>query len=480
MPRPNGNPCFESIDCCQEISIMLEFFRIIHSFSWYGINVHRTSPSSKLLTFLILLYGGMLVYASLMPFDFTGGAGRLPLGHSVFSYWPFNPRARISGSDFLSNLVLYTPWGFLLATRSLFRGRSRLWSLCSAVLACSLLSMGVEFLQSLTISRTPSASDWLLNTMSGLTGAVVGVFRGTTLWEQSYEWLRQRWRNRPLDIGTLTVMALLAADALSPFLPTILLSQVWRNIKRSHFSLTEGIAQHPWHWWLITRVLVYLTLTFLLVAWNRDESGRRRWLKGMFQAMAFALALELVKPMIVSRAVNLANVATSAAGAAFAAVIGPRFVDRLSQQQKLNISLLALLSYLLYLAWTPFDFTLDPDQLRKKIPSLTQLLPLYHYAMGATLNHLRLFVQNIALSGLLICLLRVRFAWFDKSRFRLPAAITVGALLAILLEGGQLFLPTRTPSMTDIYCFMFGSFLGAILAPTATMETPTESGSPHD
>jgi VanZ family protein len=258
-------------------------------------------------------------------------------------------------------------------------------------------------------------------------------------------------------------MGLLTADALTPFLPTIQLSQVWGSLKRSHFSILEGLSLHPWHWWLTTRLLVYMVLTFLLAVWNRSATRDRRWGKALLLTTLFAVSLEFVKPMIVSRSINLANIAISVLGIILAILIGPRLADRLSRRRKLDAAIVALLVYLFYLAWTPFSFVWNEDLFRQKLPAPIELLPFYHYAMGSTLNHARLFVQSVAVQGILVYLLRMRFEWFEHNRFRLALALMLVVMLGLLQEGGQMFLPTRVPSMTDIYCFMIGGALGSML-----------------
>lgn len=421
------------------------------------------SQPRKPLTALVLIYGALLLYASLMPYDFTGvGDWRRLWRGEFWNHWPFNPRARISGSDVVSNLVLYAPLGLLLATRGRFSRLGAPTVFLFSTVFCSFLSLGVETLQGLTLSRTPSAADWLLNTLSGMTGALCGTLRGKTVWERVHSSLVNRWRERPLDILTLMVAGLLAADALSPFLPTILLSQVWRNLKNAHFDLLAGLAQHPWHWWLVTRILVYLMLTCLLAAWGGGSNRLRSWWRAALLATALAVGLELLKPLIVSRTLNLANVATSAVGVLAAFGVGPLLLPRLASRRKLELGLLALLAYGFYLAWTPFNFVLDGELLRQKLPRPVELLPFYHYAMGASLNHARLFVQTIALTGILVYLLRVRFPELDDNRRRrLILAVLLTGLIGILQEGGQMLLPRRTPSMTDVYCFMIGGALGA-------------------
>ena len=417
----------------------------------------------RLLTILGVLYGVMLVYASLMPFDFVAGEHIGYEIHCFWGYWPFNPTARISGSDVVSNLALYIPLGWLIAVRCRL-GHVRVYlALTIAVLACSTVSACVELAQVTMLSRISSASDWLLNTISGFVGATAGAVCGKGLWVSGIRWLRKCWDSRPVDIATLALMGLLAADALAPYIPTILLKQVWHSLKISHFDIGGGLALHPWHWWVVTRGLVYAVLTMLLAAWGRQKPGLKRWIQAATVAAGFALSLELVKPMIVSRTINVANVLTSWSGCLVAVLIGAFFAGRMVKDRKLEIGIAALLTYVFYLWWKPFDFVWNPEMFRKEIPSPIQLLPLYHYAMGAKLNHARLFVQSVFLQGLLVYLLRVRFGRLEDARSRIALAAVFAGALGLLLEGGQIFLPSRTPSMTDIYCFVLGGVLGACI-----------------
>ncbi len=420
-------------------------------------------PAQKHLTAITLVYGGLLLYASLMPYDFTATLNLQQLWHSAWNHWPFTLQARISGSDLLSNLLLYIPLGFLLATRSCCGYASRFRSFSLAILVCCLLSFGIELLQGLTVSRTISASDWLLNSISGLLGAAAGARYGATLWTDAGLWVVRRWQKHPLDILTLALTGLLAADNLAPFTPTIQRSQVWRSIKGSHFTLLEGFALHPWHWWLVTKLMLYALLTLLFASWNGAKGHELKWPRAILLALFLAFSLEIAKLLIASRNFNIANLACSTAGATLAVLLGPALMERLSYRRKLTLALFVLGGYLLYHAWTPFNFIWNPALLRQQLPSPIELLPFYHYAMGARLDHIRLFIQDIGLAGGFIYLLRLRCNWFETSRFKLPLAMTAAFILGIMQEGGQLFLPSRTSAMSDIYCFLIGGSLAAIL-----------------
>lgn len=201
-------------------------------------------PMDKKPLLLLLLYTALLVYASLMPFDFSLDQDFAYQIHLFFSAWPFNIHARVSGSDVASNLFLYLPLGGLTALTCQIAGLPRKKTLVISVLVCSLTSLTVEITQIFLISRIASASDWLINSISGFIGATGGVVCCKELWFIFNDYLRQLWHRRPLNILTIIFMSLLAADAWAPFLPTIRLSQVWRNLKRSHFDIFAGLALH--------------------------------------------------------------------------------------------------------------------------------------------------------------------------------------------------------------------------------------------
>lgn len=439
----------------------------------------------RVLTVLSLLYSGMLVYASLMPFDLQPASLTVPDLRDLWRGWPLDMDARISGSDLVSNLALYIPLGWMATVRFLLnrRGARPLLSLLAAALLCSFLSACIECLQLVSAFRTASAADWLLNTVSGAAGAALAATGGTRLWAGGNRWLRTRWYAHPLDVASLTLVGLITADALAPYLPTILLKEVWQSLKHSHFSLASGMAEHPWHWWLLTRVLVYSVLVMMLSAWGgRHRTGhklKRLFLAGAAAAM-LALVLEVSKLMIASRVFNTGNVATSWAGCCLGVMAGWGLEGRITARRKVEWSIAALLAYVLYLAWSPFQFTWESERFRSLWPSPVELLPFYHYAMGSELNHARLFIQSVFFQGLLVYLLRIRFGWFEHSPMGVVLAALAVGTLGLLQEAGQFFLPSRTPSATDIYCFALGGALGAWIRRPPTHGLPLDGKPPCD
>jgi len=406
-------------------------------------------------------YAVLLIYASLMPFDFSFGNGWSVQYRFFWSYWPFNLGARISGSDVLSNLVLYTPLGWMITVRLRLSNFNSVLSLTASGIICSLISIFVEILQMVTVSRVASASDWLLNTVSGITGGFLGLARGGTLWVSGIEWLKNKWLKKPAAIAVLILAGLMAADALSPFMPTILLKQVGRNLRRSLFSLDLGFAVHPWHWWLLKVELVYGCLTLLFSSCLENKFRFLRLAQAVFVGCVFCLSLEVGKLFIVSRSFNIANVVSGWLGCVGGLGIGLLSGKR-ENIEKLNWGIGLILLYIFYLGWFPFDFNWRIEQIPDRLPSPLKLLPLYDYVMGGSLDHARLFVQSIFLPAMLVYLLKIRFGWFKQDGYGVWAAAFFCAVLGILQEGGQLFLASRYPSATDVYCFAAGGGLGAV------------------
>jgi len=417
------------------------------------------NDKNPILAVFALSYFLLLVYASLMPYDFIFTIDFKSALNRACNHWPINPHARISGSDIVSNLILYIPLGFLIAAQ--LNNKWTSWFKCCffSLMFCSLTSLAVETIQAATISRTASLTDWLTNSISGFIGSYIGARYGQWSWNKFCDWINTRRQKSPLDIFTLIFAALIAADALAPFLPTLLLSQIWHSIKRSKFNIIDGFSQHPWHWWLVNHVFIYMVLTILVIHWGDQHKRQQSRLNAAIICFLFAATLELGKLFIASRSMNLSNLLANGFGILLAIIILNFWRTKLQPNLKLDMGVLALVVYILYLGWTPFEFQFNLVTLTKQLPTGIEMLPFYHYAMGASLNHVRLFLQTVLLSGTLIYFLRIRHPQLDKYQLKFGLILLLTCILGILQEGGQLFLPTRTPSMTDIYCYMIGGVL---------------------
>ena len=110
--------------------------------------------------------------------------------------------------------------------------------------------------------------------------------------------------------------------------------------------------------------------------------------------------------------------------------------------------LTAWLAVLMFMEWQPFDFAFDLSQAASRLRNVT-LLPFLDYYGGDYLATLDDFVHKLLLFvplGAALAPPPPAQAGSRAGLFRWLAAIAA----AIVLELGQLFLPTRYASLTDV------------------------------
>jgi VanZ family protein len=127
---------------------------------------------SRLVRYLAVAYVLLVIYASLYPF----GSWR-PLAASPFAFllepWP----RHYTAADVAVNVIGYLPLG-LLATLSALAWTPSRWAALIATLLGTLLSLGMETLQSYLPQRVPSNLDLLSNGLGALVGAVIAATAG--------------------------------------------------------------------------------------------------------------------------------------------------------------------------------------------------------------------------------------------------------------------------------------------------------------
>ena len=136
---------------------------------------------------LAVLYSGLIVYASLYPFADWRNQDIAPwfflLAPPAY-YW--------TGFDVAMNVVGYVPMGGLLALSGL-RTQWLKHPVWVALVACAVLSMGMEILQSYLPVRVPSREDFMLNFLGAVVGAVLTL--RLERWGAIDRWsrIRARW-----------------------------------------------------------------------------------------------------------------------------------------------------------------------------------------------------------------------------------------------------------------------------------------------
>ncbi|MDM4767989.1 VanZ family protein [Pelomonas sp. SE-A7] len=189
-------------------------------------------------TWLALIYGLLVVHASLYPFGpWTWPTGVTPswlIGLPWPRYWgPF---------DVWVNVLGYLPMGLLTFAAVVRSGGSRRAGLLLAIAGLSALSYLMESLQYFLPSRAPSLADWLLNSLGALLGGLLGGllhhFGGLQRW---HGW-RERWFLQPSE-GALALLALWPVGLLFPAPLPLGLGQLLPRLRELSESLLAGT---PW------------------------------------------------------------------------------------------------------------------------------------------------------------------------------------------------------------------------------------------
>lgn len=194
------------------------------------------------LTWLTLLYGALVAYASLYPFGPWERPAGLPWREMLNLPWP----RYWSLFDVWANALGYVPWGFLAVAAVWRQGGGWGAGLMAAVVAPSALAYGLEVLQFGLPTRVPSLADWALNTAGAALGALLGAASAQAGWLARWA----HWRDSFFLSGTAGGLTLLALWPLGLVFPPPLPLAQGQWVPGALQTLREWGAEVPWGAWL--------------------------------------------------------------------------------------------------------------------------------------------------------------------------------------------------------------------------------------
>jgi VanZ family protein len=194
---------------------------------------------------LTLLYGALIVYASLFPFTGWRDQGIVPWAY----LWAPLPRYW-TRFDVAINLIGYAPFGFLL-TLTLARPRRPAVAAALAVAGAALLSFSMESLQSYLPVRVASNLDLALNAAGGLLGALCAWTLDRLGVIDRWRRFRARWFVHD-SRGALVLLALWPVGLLFPAPVAFSLGQVYERLEE---GAARWLADTPFIHWLPLREL---------------------------------------------------------------------------------------------------------------------------------------------------------------------------------------------------------------------------------
>ena len=200
--------------------------------------MHKTAATP-----LAVMYAALVVYASLYPFADWRDQG-IDVWAFLLAPWP----KYWTGFDVAVNVAGYIPFGGLLMLSALRSGRLKR-PLMLTFLCASLLSLGMETLQSYLPVRVASREDWLLNSAGAWTGAIITL--GLERWGAIDRWtdFRKRWFFESYRGGVVLIATWPLALLFPPAVP-FGLGQIFERIEA---QLADQLSDTPFLDWLPVR-----------------------------------------------------------------------------------------------------------------------------------------------------------------------------------------------------------------------------------
>ncbi|HTU22366.1 MAG TPA: VanZ family protein [Gemmataceae bacterium] len=417
---------------------------------------------------LALLFLGFAVYGSLVPFHLR----RLPFDEAprLFGTVLAQPIAVQSRSDWIANILLFLPLGFLLMGMGCC-DRPRLGGifLLPVIVVCVVLSTLIEFTQLYFPPRVSSINDIAAESLGGTLGALfwlVGGQRLTIIARRVWTAFGSRGTAGQL---LLCYLLLLVAIMALPFDFTISPAELWHKYKEGRVHLTPfasvGVSAFELankHFW---NAACFAPLGVLLGHLSGPiwRSGRS-WPLVLGLGLLVAGAVEFLQLFVVSRFCDVADVLTGGPAVLMGwaiVLVHRRLHPSPSASKALRWSLLAAwLGVLIFMEWQPFNFALNPTAARERLHHVS-LLPFLDYYQGNYLHGLDEVVHKILLFVPLgVSLAPLAPASRGTILFRGSLALAV----AVVLEAGQLFLPTRYASVSDVLVGGLAAGIGLLAA----------------
>jgi VanZ family protein len=421
---------------------------------------------------LAFLYCVFVIYGSLVPLDFHHMT--LQAAWQKFQDTPYLALGLQKRADMIANLVLYVPLAFLamgaLTRENTLPGR---WIVAFHVsLLCAIVAVAVEFAQLFFPPRTVSLND----IQNEIIGGIVGVACWFLFGQRVSDWARGiRRKQDTYRLATRILNGYAPALVLFQMLPFDLMirtGEIRAKYARGHITLMPfadpaGFSAFSF----ITKVAMMVPVGYWLALLARKH--RHPLLTAAIGGFFFSVAVESLQLFVYSQYTSSTELLYGFLGAVIggwvAMHMGPvarRPLGETSFWTRYGRALLTVASvvWICLLAryvWHPVDFAWPAEGILERVRSnvtIPLLRQYYTTELDAAQQVARDFVSFLILGMLL------RSAT-PESFFRglraIPIILVVVA--ALVLEGGQLFIPERIPDLTNLAIFIIGGVSGVFL-----------------
>jgi VanZ family protein len=358
-----------------------------------------------------------------------------------------------------SNILLFVPWGCLVAIWRAGRGSRWFAILAMAMASGACLSGFVEIVQLFSPRRYPSFVDLVTNTFGSVVGAIIGWTLVRWIWPGASIRIRQLLVARPMATCALVVAAGFAIAGLSPSYLKTGAKGISASIETARlipFGPSSGVLTPSAKSWLWGAELLAWTLVGGLFALVARESGRHGlWAICWSVAAAGALStcIEAIQLVIPGRDVDVTSIVLALGGSALGAAIVARSAQ-VETRRWLTPALVIWAMAALLAAWNPPRFTW-PD---RTVWRAELVVPFWSYFGSRSLEDLTDVIGQAMVFMPLGALLAAR-SW----RQSFVRAIVIGLGIGVLMEAGQIFLPDRSADVSDAISAAAGTGVGLVL-----------------
>jgi len=422
----------------------------------------------------------LFVYGSFVPLEyqairFTDAVGRF----RAVRYLHLTAYHR---ADFMANLLLLVPLGYLWLGALIADRRGRYAAMLGVVLVGVLLAaviVGTEFAQLWFPRRTVSLNDILAESV----GACIGMACWLGLGSRATAWLRRflggyttasDWRIsllRLYAVGLWVYMAMPLDFVISP-------EELRHKLQRGGVVLipfSSGFENvFVMLWQVIVDVILYIPIGVMMRVDGTAPGKLRSLPRALAMAMGFVVGVELIQLFLYSRFADTTDVITGGVGAWVGAVgvgVGWRRWKSsdanpgrsLSAASRVGVALLLLGLYLIPMAasfWYPFDWDFDRQRMSQEWSQFLDYPFRRHYW-----GHEYVTMVNLVRNVMLFVPIGVLLRWGMEGVITRPTSrrlLGVAWVLAIglLIEWGQVMTITRLADVTDLFIYLIGAGLG--------------------
>jgi len=424
---------------------------------------------------LAVAFAAFAAYISFVPFRFENPGNFQGM---VDLFWRRFETTMTSRGNFLANMLLCAPVGFFgLAT--FVTPATRWWRRAVAVAvvltASILLSLVIEFVQTIVPGRTPSAADITAQTLGAGAAIVMWLLLCSDVHAVVDKWGAGQVGAKASNwVALLTGYTILRAVViLLPLDVTVDLGVLLSKFRHG-LIVINPLTSSDWLLENLPNTMADAALAIpvgVLAALGIPLTGLR---PSRSQAIAIGAVwfglIETAEVFIQSRTADSADLLVNVAGVIMGVLIvealapaeAPRASTRRNALPWLALAGLtvALGLYVVY-NWLPFDFNVDPRFIRSRAHMLVGV-PFFGYYINPEFKAITDIVVKLSMAAPIGLFLRRAIAPGSarSSRVLRVALIAVAVVFFSAVEAGQVLLATRYPDDTDILLALGGTWIG--------------------